>query len=361
MGAFEANKVATRFKLLYPRVESTDERFDLMQTAQNFPNLSVEVFMFQLHDLDFFNRGLGSIAHATLRHIAITARTVRMSGEWSMARSVSKKSAAVAVPRLSNCRWRNSAVPDRVDIDRAARGRDDEQRGPRRWWSATLSALSSLAPVDDAAFEIVNWLRQKHDVDAVRVRSALRRSDWTRASARRDEGLTMSTDSPLCRGEGWLCEGHPDRPWRHDECDVSIVARSVAPRAFQIKRSSSAMARAKTASHIPSSTRPSSGSGRKPRSISRRAIWSKSGTQASAVQAPKRVFERLRQLEARLDHRNVGGAAGVRDEAELRWDFELRNDIIVETDAVMIPTVRTSSTTTESITTPSPQAEGCVP
>jgi len=23
---------------------------------------------------------------------------------------------------------------------------------------------------------------------------------------------------PLCQGELWLCEEHPDKPWPHDDC-----------------------------------------------------------------------------------------------------------------------------------------------
>jgi hypothetical protein len=26
-------------------------------------------------------------------------------------------------------------------------------------------------------------------------------------------------DCKLCRGQRWVCEEHPDRPWGHEDCD----------------------------------------------------------------------------------------------------------------------------------------------
>lgn len=25
-------------------------------------------------------------------------------------------------------------------------------------------------------------------------------------------------DCPICKGTGWVCEEHPDKPWEHDGC-----------------------------------------------------------------------------------------------------------------------------------------------
>ena len=30
--------------------------------------------------------------------------------------------------------------------------------------------------------------------------------------------LPRLTDCPICGGCGWVCEGHLDQPWEHDEC-----------------------------------------------------------------------------------------------------------------------------------------------
>jgi hypothetical protein len=33
-----------------------------------------------------------------------------------------------------------------------------------------------------------------------------------------------STSCPVCHGELWVCEEHPDKPWEHDDCGAAGLA-----------------------------------------------------------------------------------------------------------------------------------------